>query len=73
VRLFRAATKAWERFPHQVDDYNQVYIAESRHFLECARTGAVPLIDGEDGKRTLRLILGAMESSRLDRAVPVHA
>ena len=72
VRLFRAATKAWERFPHQVDDYNKVYIAESRHFLECARTGAVPLISGEDGKRTLQLILAAMESSRLDRSVPVH-
>jgi predicted dehydrogenase len=73
VRLFRAATKSWERFSHDVSDYNQVYIAESRHFLDCVRGAATPLISGEDGKRTLQLVLAAIESSRLERAVPVHS
>lgn len=73
VKVFRPATKSWERFPHQVDDYNQVYIAESRHFLDCVRTGTPPLITGEDGKRTLQLILASMDSARQERTVPVHA
>lgn len=71
VRLFRASTKQWEVLGHEVKDYNDVYIEETRHFIECVRTGAEPLITGEDGKRTLQLILAGLESARTERAVPV--
>jgi predicted dehydrogenase len=69
VRLFRGSTKQWELFPHTVKDYNEVYLDEGRHFIECVRTGREPLITGEDGKRTLQLILAGIESAKTERMV----
>jgi len=64
--------KQWKVLRHTVDD-SHTYVVEMRHFIECARTGAEPLITGEDGKRTLQLILAGLESKRTERMVPVAA
>lgn len=75
VELYGVETKKREKVMYdgeeEVDDA-ATYVAEMRHFLECVRTGEDPLITGEDGKRTLQLILAGLESARTERAVPVR-
>ncbi|MGH7895512.1 MAG: Gfo/Idh/MocA family protein, partial [Candidatus Binatia bacterium] len=66
----KAQKKEWEVLRHKVDDAH-TYVVEMRHFIECVRTGDDPLITGEDGKRTLQLILGGLESKRTERMIPV--
>jgi predicted dehydrogenase len=60
----------WTILRHDVDDAH-TYVVEMRHFIECVRTRSQPLITGEDGKRTLQLILAGLESKRTERMVPV--
>ena len=39
------------------------------HFVRCVRSGEAPLTGGEEGRRTLEVVLAAYESARLGRAV----
>jgi predicted dehydrogenase len=42
---------------------------QDRHFVECVRTGATPLSDGEDGLAVVEALAAAHLSRRLDRPV----
>jgi predicted dehydrogenase len=41
-----------------------MYIEEMKHLLKCLEGQAVPIVDGEDGRRVLQIALAAKESSR---------
>jgi predicted dehydrogenase len=43
------------------------------HFANCIRSGERPLIDGEEGRRTLAVTLAAYESASAGRAVKIAA
>ena len=45
------------------------FIEEIRQFIQCARTGQRPLVDGAEGVSTLRLVLAAYRSAELGRPV----
>lgn len=64
VDVFDRGKHNWENLfehRHQRDDS---YLAEWRHFLDCIETGLSPMITGQDGLATLRVIEAARESSR---------
>jgi predicted dehydrogenase len=70
VRLFSVVTNTWtDLYPAQVIDRNDMYIAELRHFLDCARGDTTPSVTGEDGRRVLQIALAAKQSSIEQRVV----
>jgi predicted dehydrogenase len=72
VRLFSSLTRTWEDLhPAVVLDRNEMYVHELQHFLGCVQGKSVPAVSGEDGKRTLELVLAARESSDSRKAVLV--
>lgn len=64
VRLYSAVDRTWhDIFPTQSLDRNEMYQLEIQHFLECVKTGARPLVTGEDGLQVLKIALAAKESA----------
>jgi predicted dehydrogenase len=51
------------------NDRNAMYLAEMRHFLACAATGAPCLIPLEDARNTLQVALAAKQSSETGKTV----
>lgn len=50
-------------------DFDGVYASELRHFLDCVAHGRAPVCDGEDGRRTLQVVLAARQASDEGRQV----
>jgi len=51
---------------------NEPLLAECDHFIECVRSGARPLTDGEDGLMVVKVLEAATQSLRQDsRLVPI--
>jgi predicted dehydrogenase len=53
-----------ERFPG-----SDPFVAEMRHFLDCAQSGKPPLTSGEEGKRAVQLCRAIKESARTGKPV----
>jgi len=49
--------------------WNNGYPQEDRHFVECMRTGAMPIESGEDGLAVLEIMLAAYHSAGIGRKV----
>lgn len=65
VRLFTTATGAWRPVDvPAMPDRNDLYLTELRHFLDCARSGGAPMVDGVDALKTLAVA----EAARLSAA-----
>lgn len=51
---------------------NEPLLAECEHFIECVRSGARPLTDGEDGLMVVKALEAATQSLRQDsRLIPI--
>jgi len=64
------STKGWT-FTIFEEAFNQGYPQELKHFIECVREDAQPVVTGEDGRAVLELIYAAYESARTGRKVPL--
>lgn len=62
------STQGWT-FTIFEEAFNQGYPQELRHFIECVRTGAEPLVTGEDGRAVLEILCAAYESARTGQRV----
>lgn len=70
VRVFSTATKTWsDLHPAGMIDRNEMYIAELRHFLDCARGNGAPIVSGDDGRRVLEIALAVKQSAKEQRVV----
>lgn len=70
VRIFRAGEGGWSGLFSDADlDFNQVYIAEIQHFLDCIEDNRDPMINGADALKTLDLALAAKLSYQEQRPV----
>jgi predicted dehydrogenase len=63
-----AERASWEGF-----DRNQLFMDETRHFLECVSARSKPEVDLADGIASLRMALAARESMRTGEVVEVGA
>jgi predicted dehydrogenase len=70
VNIYSEDTKKWKTINIK-DEPNDMYIRELEHFINCIKNGEKPLIDGEEGKKTLRLALLAKQSSETKRVIKV--
>lgn len=48
---------------------NDMFLAQTRHFLECLASGERPVVDLTDGVQSLRLALAALKSLKAQREV----
>ncbi|MBI3252264.1 MAG: Gfo/Idh/MocA family oxidoreductase [Candidatus Omnitrophica bacterium] len=72
VRLFSAGDNAWsDLYVGSAEDYNEMYSAELRHFLDCVREERAPVASGEDGRRTLEIALAVKHSASTQRTVRI--
>ena len=62
------STKGWS-FAIYEEAWNYGFHAEMAHFVDCAQSGAKPLVTGEDGRAVLEVIFAAYESARTGRKV----
>ena len=63
VRRFDPASKRWSDVALPVQDRNAMYVDEMKHFLDCVRGKASPLVTGEDGLAALQIALAARRSA----------
>jgi predicted dehydrogenase len=47
------------------------YYAENKHFIECVKTGAEPLVNADKGLEALRVSLAALESARTGKTIRI--
>jgi len=72
VHLFEARNRTGQDLgPVRDIDRNEMYVAELRHFLDCIKGNATPLIDGNDGRRVLEIALAVRRSSEEQRAIEI--
>jgi predicted dehydrogenase len=62
-----AESQRWEGF-----DRNQLFLDQTRHFLQCLETRHKPVVDLADGVWSLRMALAAKESIARRRAVDLE-
>jgi predicted dehydrogenase len=68
VEYFSNEFKAWKRLFEYASKRDESYIAEWQHFLACVRSGISPLISGQDGLATLKIIEAARCSAATNGA-----
>lgn len=68
VRLYLARDRKWHT-AYKGCDWNRMYIEEMKHFISCLEGKDKPLVDGEEGKRTLEIALAAKKSARSRKIV----
>jgi predicted dehydrogenase len=70
VELYSARTKRW-RMVYTGCDPNEMYVREMRCFIRCIQGKEAPLVDGEEGRKTLEVALAAKKSAASGRTVKV--
>lgn len=63
VQLFTAGSSDWEIFRLDKFDRNTMFLDEIKHLIACAEGREQPVVDVEEGARSLRLALAAHKSS----------
>jgi len=68
VEIYYGDDKRWEIYPYNCER-NLMFLEEAKHFLQCVRNGTPPKISGEDGVKTLKCVLAAIESSKTKKVI----
>jgi predicted dehydrogenase len=68
VGIYSAERKKWQIFSFETE-INDMYVNEIKHFINCVLGKEKPLIDGADGKETLRVALAAKKSAETKKVV----
>ena len=70
TQLFSSETNSWiDLHPATSIDWNDMYVAELVHFIECVEKSTPPVVNGEDGRRALQVALAAKQSSSERRVI----
>ncbi|MCK5214130.1 MAG: Gfo/Idh/MocA family oxidoreductase [Candidatus Omnitrophica bacterium] len=65
VKLYDAQAEKWiSLWEKEGFDYNRMFIDQFNNFFECIKNGQEPLINGEEGRRVLELVMEAKNSSQ---------
>jgi len=70
VKVYSMDAKRWKRFNIKADP-NDMYVQEMQHFINCVKIGEKPLIDGEEGRKTLEIALLAKKSAETKEVIEV--
>ncbi|PJZ45520.1 Gfo/Idh/MocA family protein [Leptospira brenneri] len=64
VEEYRVGDEAWKKLFHYVQQGDDSYRAQWKHFLSCVEYGLNPLVNGEDGLAVLEIIEAVRKSSK---------
>jgi predicted dehydrogenase len=73
VELFAEGAKQWESLFSKPRELEQSYTEEWQHFLDCVLHRTTPLVNGDDGFATLRVVDAARRSSESKTRTPVES
>lgn len=73
VEVFPEGGSTWEQVFVHLPQRDESYTAEWKHFLACIRDGSAPLVSGQDGLATLKIIQAARDSAAAIKAMPVSS
>lgn len=71
VKLFTAKEKQWQIFQESDFDFNETYVQEIKHFVDCIEKSNQPIADVESAKTVMKIILAAKRSSETGKAIPI--
>lgn len=69
TRVTRETGVVAPRFSSWQERFEQAYVAEAAHFVDCIRRSEEPLVTGRDGRQALEAVLAANESIRTGHPV----
>jgi len=70
VKLYTAESGTWQKFFQKPDyDTNEMYIEETKHFLQCIEGKNRPLQEINSAKRVLEIALAAKEAAKTGKVV----
>ena len=69
VDLYSVEEEEWESFQFDDSQRNDIFLAEIRHFAACLEGKEKPVVDIEEGLKSLRIALAARRSLESGRAV----
>jgi len=73
VTYYSTSSRQWQTFREgDVNDPNQMYVEEMRHFLRCLAREEEPALDVFEGSRVLQVALAAKESAASGRVVTLN-
>ena len=73
LRVYDAEKKTWTVTKKENFDFNQTYLAEEKHFLDCVDGKAKPFVTGEESREDLRIALAALESAEKGRVINLRS
>jgi predicted dehydrogenase len=68
VYIFSAKLGCWDEIKVKAD-YNDTYVEEMRHFINCIKGDETPIVSGDTAKRVLEIALAAKESAEFHTAI----
>lgn len=70
VELYTAENGKWQTFSQKPEyDINEMYIEETKHFLQCIEENDRPMQDINGARRVLEIVLAAKEAAKTGKAV----
>lgn len=69
IEIFDAATREWDTEDFGSDDFVKSYDRQAAHFIDCIRDAASPRTPLSDGRKTLDVLVAALQSSESGQVV----
>lgn len=70
VKVYSVDVGRWDTFNIKADP-NYMYMREMQHFIDCVKIGETPLVNGEEGKKSLEITLLAKKSAETKEVINV--
>ena len=70
VKVYSVDVGGWKAFNIKADP-TDMYMQEMQHFINCVKFRETPLVDGIEGKKTLRIALLAKKSAEIKQVIDV--
>jgi predicted dehydrogenase len=71
LKIYRQDNSQWEIYNNLTSNANDMYEAEMKHFIACINKKEIPLVNGVEGLKTLKVALAALESSEKGKVVRI--
>jgi predicted dehydrogenase len=69
LKIYNKDTKEWTSVSKEIKDFNEVYVAEEKHIIDCIDGKAFPEVTGEEGKEDVLIALASLESAETGKVV----
>ena len=71
VRVFNSETKSWTKTSIEKFDFNQTYLAEEKHFIDCVAGIAKARVSSKEAKEDLKIALAALKSAEVNECISI--